>query len=320
MLSLGAIIKNTNQYVYPVIANKHDKFECPECHRDLILRQGSKRVHHFAHYKTDNPCNYYTSPTESQIHKDAKQLMKKILNDNIKIVISRICRCCEEIEEFEIPERDNKSNIEIEYRFEYNGVKIADIAFIGNSEIVAIFEICNTHKTDKENRPEPWFEIDACALIKNANASQNTTLNIPCIRSELCDKCVEKNVCKGDGMCLHQEYDKYDNEFYIKNKDWKCSFNCIPIKCPTQYCKNISPKCLFDCWGGVCIDCDMGIEPVKEIEPIKTIYLDVPFSQNNEIKSLGAKFDFTQLKWSIKNNSIYKNFILSKFKEWKCPY
>ena len=94
MLPLGAIIKNTNKYVYPSIANKNDVFECPDCHRDLILRQGNKRVHHFAHYKTVNPCSYYTKPTETQIHKDAKMLMKTLLHNNTQITMSRVCICC----------------------------------------------------------------------------------------------------------------------------------------------------------------------------------------------------------------------------------
>ena len=194
ILSLGAINKLTGEYVYPKIANKNDEYICPECNKDLILCQGEIRVHHFRH-KVDsiNPCRHYSNPTESQIHKDAKILLKNLLERKIPISFNRICCCCKKNEEFEtIPEITEGSVIELEYRFEYNGVKIADVAYIDDGELLCIFEICNTHKTDSENRPEPWFEIDAETLIKMANDNSLTSLQIPCMRCEKCDACIEK--------------------------------------------------------------------------------------------------------------------------------
>ena len=83
LLSLGAINKLSGEYVYPKIANKKDEYICPECNKDLILCQGEIRVHHFRH-KVDsvNPCNHYSNPTETQIHKDAKILLK-----NLKLIL-----------------------------------------------------------------------------------------------------------------------------------------------------------------------------------------------------------------------------------------
>ena len=193
LLSLGAINKLTSEYVYPKIANKKDEYICPECNKDLILCQGEIRVHYFRH-KVDsvNPCNHYSNPTETQIHKDAKMLMKTLLERKIIISFIRNCCCCEKNEEFEIPEISETSAIELEYRFEFNGSnKSADVAYIDNNEILCIFEICNTHKTCSENRPEPWFEINAETLINIANDINLTSLQIPCIRCEKCEKCVE---------------------------------------------------------------------------------------------------------------------------------
>jgi competence CoiA-like predicted nuclease len=84
ILSLGAINKITQEYVYPKIANKKDEYICPECNKELILVQGNVRVHHFRH-KVDsiNPCYHYSKPTESQIHKDAKMLMKTLLEKKL---------------------------------------------------------------------------------------------------------------------------------------------------------------------------------------------------------------------------------------------
>ena len=194
ILSLGAINKLTGEYVYPKIANKKDEYICPECNKDLILCQGKIRVHHFRH-KVDNvnPCHHYSNPTESQIHKDAKILLKHLLERKMPISVIRNCCCCKKNEEFEIPEISETSNIQVEYRFEYNGQKTADVAYIDDGEILCIFEICNTHKTSSENRPEPWFEIDAETLIKMANDNSLTSLQIPCIRSEKCDACIEED-------------------------------------------------------------------------------------------------------------------------------
>lgn len=192
ILSLGAINKVTGEYVYPKIANKKDEYICPGCNKDLILCQGEIRVHHFRH-KVDNvnPCYHYSNPTESQIHKDAKILLKNLLERKIPISFIRNCCCCKKNEEYEIPEISETSNIQLEYRFEYNGVKIADVSYLEDGEILCIFEICNTHKTCSENRPEPWFEIDAKTLIKMANDNSLTSLEIPCIRCEKCDVCIE---------------------------------------------------------------------------------------------------------------------------------
>lgn len=193
ILSLGAINKLSREYVYPKIANKKDEYICPECGKDLILCQGEIRVHHFRH-KVDNvnPCHHYSNPTESQIHKDAKILLKNLLERKTQLSLIRNCCCCKKKEEFEIPEICEDSFIEIEYRFEYNGLKIADVAYIYNGELLCIFEIFNTHKTCSENRPEPWFEINAETLIKIANDNNLTSLQIPCIRCEKCDDCIKE--------------------------------------------------------------------------------------------------------------------------------
>lgn len=182
--SLGALIKGSKEYVYPGIAKKTEKYECPDCHKDLIFRKGDVRIHHFAHRKSDNPCTYYSGPSESQIHKDAKMLLKNLLERKTKIIIKK--KCCGE---FEIPMMTDKSKIVLEHRFEYNGLKIADVAYLDDNKISYIFEICHTHKTDDDKRPDPWFEIDAYKLLKEANDNRTVTLKISCIRKNKCKKC-----------------------------------------------------------------------------------------------------------------------------------
>ncbi len=192
LITLGAKNKLTGEYIYPKIANKKDKYICPDCEKDLIVCKGEIRVHHFRHkVDTINPCNHYNSPTESEIHKDAKLLMKTLLDKKTKIMFIRKCCSCKQNEEINIKEMSETSKIELEHRFFYNGIKIADVAHVDNGEIKEIFEICNSHKTQSENRPDPWYEIDALTLINLVNESNTETIKIPCIRCEKCEKCKE---------------------------------------------------------------------------------------------------------------------------------
>ena len=71
---MGALNKTTNNYEYPKLANKNNKYKCPDCEKDVIFRNGKIKQPHFAHHKSNNPCYYYDKPNETQIHKDAKLL------------------------------------------------------------------------------------------------------------------------------------------------------------------------------------------------------------------------------------------------------
>jgi hypothetical protein len=240
ILSLGAIHKHTGEHICPNLANKTDEYICPTCHKDLILCQGEIRICHFRH-KVDsiNPCNHYSNPTETQIHKDAKLLLKTLLERKIPITFIRTCIYCKTDEEYEIPEITKTSIIYIEYRFDFNGQKIADVAYIDNGEILCIFEICNTHKTSSENRPEPWFEINAQKLINAANDIQFTSFQIPCMRCEKCENCIEKE----NNMKL-QKIDRIKKEKIekIKKQIDECKKSFVPVDPDWMYEDNKSQK------------------------------------------------------------------------------
>ena len=197
---MGALNKKTGEYTCPKLSNKKEEYICPECRKDLILCQGEIRAYHFRHISDDKiPCNYYNKPSESQIHKDAKMLLKQLLDKRIPITLIRPCKLCKDIEEYEIPEIIESSSIKTEHRFNYNNTaKIADVAYIDNNDIVCIFEIYHTHKTMMENRPEPWFEIDAGKLLSTVNNSSSSDVRIDCIRRMTCGTCIsrEKNNIK----------------------------------------------------------------------------------------------------------------------------
>ena len=198
--SMGAINKSTNNYEYPKIANKKNKYNCPSCENGVIFRHGKINRAHFAHRKSDTPCYYYDKPSESQIHKDAKMLMKTLLDNKNYIFVGRNCNyCCyEQTEGFVITEDEYNENVKavIEYKFIHNNSnKSADVALIENDKIKCIFEICYKNKTNEENRPEPWVEIDALDLINKINSGEimddEGNISIECIRNHKCDRCIE---------------------------------------------------------------------------------------------------------------------------------
>lgn len=201
--SMGAINKITNRYEYPKIANKSNKYKCPFCEKNVIFRNGKIKKPHFAHYKSDNPCSYYTSPNESQIHKDAKLLMKTLLDNKNKITFYRKCNYClldkTNIFEYKISENDYNENTiaSIEYKFNYNNSKrSADVALLENKQLKYIFEIYYTHSTKENDRPEPWFEIKAEPFINLTNSGENINekreIEIECIRTYKCICCKNK--------------------------------------------------------------------------------------------------------------------------------
>lgn len=200
--SMGAINKITNKYEYPKIATKgKNKYKCPFCEKDVIFRNGKIKQPHFAHYKSDNPCSYYEKPNETQIHKDAKLLMKTLLDDKRCINIYRKCYYCyEDPEDFlNIKNEDYTDDyyVKLEYKFNYNNSKkSADVALLKNNDLKYIFEICYKNKTKEENRPEPWFEIKAVTLINETNTGENVNeegeIEIECIRDYKCICCKDK--------------------------------------------------------------------------------------------------------------------------------
>jgi hypothetical protein len=199
--SMGAINKLTNEYEYPRIAEKGKKYMCPECKKDVNFCKGKIKQPYFAHKRSESPCYYYDKPSESQIHKDAKSLLHKLLTNKTQISFYNICSdckdkvygCCELFEDYYTPDIQPI----IEYRFEYNdSTKSADVALINSGNIDYIFEICYKNKTRDNARPEPWVEIKAEDFIHDINNGSlldtNGILHIECMRDSICNECEEK--------------------------------------------------------------------------------------------------------------------------------
>jgi len=186
IIHLGAISIATNKYEIAILAESgRNKYKCPECLNEVIVRKGKINVAHFAHYNDGiNKCPYYDAVNDDNIHSAAQQVLYNLLETHSITSIDKECNRCFKFENILIEYTDTMV-IHIEYNFIYNNrQKIADIAVIDNNIIIYIFEIYYTHKTLENNRPEPWYEISAQKLLKN-----NDITNIKCVRHFICDKC-----------------------------------------------------------------------------------------------------------------------------------
>jgi Competence protein CoiA-like family len=232
---MGAYNKDTGEHESPIYADKKYKYSCPECCRDVIFKKGKIMRPHFSHMKSDKPCLYYDKPSESQLHKEAKLLLTKMLKNHIPISIYRKCQCSSKygsnykntVTVLNMNSKTYSDTWEIitEYKFIHNeSCKSADVACVDNGNIVHIFEICHTHKTKEMDRPEPWFEFNARNLIEIANESDGKFLKIECLRNFDCEYCVAKKLREKikDQLVIkvneimnslyHDEFDDYDKK------------------------------------------------------------------------------------------------------------
>ena len=135
-----------------------------ECKGKVILKRGSIRVPHFAHYYniSGSACRYYESPGESQLHSDAKQKLAAMLQQRRDISIVWNCTKCgyRDGGRDRVQYQEDDSVI-VEYG-DPAGKYSADVALVSGGAVRYIFEFMRTHATDQAHaryRPEPWFEI-----------------------------------------------------------------------------------------------------------------------------------------------------------------
>jgi hypothetical protein len=136
-------------------------------------------------------CNHYSLTNEEDCHKDAKELLKEILDDHYQLCIN--CVHCK-FHKNTIKKVSEKSSISVEHKFSLNGTrKSADVAYLQDGDLKYIFEICNTSKTMDKNRPTDieWYEFDATSLVARlAEADKKSKkMTIECMRKSNCMNC-----------------------------------------------------------------------------------------------------------------------------------
>tara|TARA_B100000401_G_C52740940_1_gene688298 strand:- start:23 stop:1075 length:1053 start_codon:yes stop_codon:yes gene_type:complete len=180
---VGAL--HNDEYCLPCNAVKGLKYTCPECGEPVIVRKGEVRIHHFAHKSGERDCKFYNHPGEGEIHKLVKHtiadLLRKRKIENVKrlypnlpLHIKHKIDCEKKIE------YEEGDEIITEYRV--NEKCIVDVALINNGRLKYVFEICDTHKTTRDETPEPWFEINAKDFLSKPES--NTVF---CIRTDFID-------------------------------------------------------------------------------------------------------------------------------------
>jgi hypothetical protein len=286
ILPMGAIDTATNQYHSPSEALKGKTYKCTDCGNRVIYRKGDVRIPHFAHYSQTNTCSYYDHPSESQIHKDAKLLMAKLLTEKKNIQFVWPCdyppcyKTGSDTYAFsEVPTITYKEGDEVvlEYRDKDNKW-VADVAVINNGLIRFIIEIKHTHGTGL-GRPEPWFEVDATTLIQEINELHAEHPNEPDIDIYKLEddyiyliSCERKNIkryCYGS-FC-YKEY--WVNR--IPGYDKKLLVNeCI--LCGTSDFSPITDGCTGKFQSGgikVCMDCLVKDTYEKKLPALYSAYL-----------------------------------------------
>jgi hypothetical protein len=272
---LGALHKVTKKYTSPFEAARNETYICPDslCGRDLILKKGTVRVPHFAHFHETDPCVYYSHPSESQMHREAKMLMKNILEyRNRHFEFTRKCKCCRKELIYELDLTDLVVECEWGFIFQQNQ-KYADVACLNpDKSIYIIIEIFHTHQTQEQDRPEPWFEVKAdylLSLFASKSPGEEIPIKIECCRRDICDDCREKL----RDFNLHLSND----EIMRKNNCFQCTGNGIYSRKTDE-----QPKLCIDCTccsssSKACIECLMLNKICAEVKQLLKKLEDVNY-------------------------------------------
>ena len=293
-IRLGAFNKNTGEYTNACDGNKLEEYICPDesCKKLVILKKGAIRIAHFSHfYKTDEEkCLYYSYPTESQIHKDAKLCISKILSGNIPIIFTRKCRSCWKPMDYNFEYKSTPSSVVQEHRFLFNNsIKIADVAYISaiSLEIHCIIEIFQTHQTLNQDRPEPWFEIKADTLtLVSGIPLKDIPLKLNCTRIVDCEICEKHNLISKvmqpieRGLCL------------------KCTGNGI-------YNRKLSDN------PRLCINCTCCCSQTKDKQCVRCKSLTLICDQLTILLDLLKNINYIRKKSGLRTLNLYKDFELN---------
>jgi hypothetical protein len=183
-----AIDTKTNMCIQPESGNRNASYICPDCKDTVVFKKGAIYRPYFSHKKK---CDHCVGKGESEAHKDAKDSLQNFLEEGNVLQVRRKCKTCKEIY-YLVFKKPSSSHVHSEYRFKTETLndKIADLACVReDGQLEAIFEICATHRTACEDRPEPWYEFTAkevCDKFKNSCTIDKVTLK--CTRKTFLDE------------------------------------------------------------------------------------------------------------------------------------
>lgn len=155
-LKIEFALKNGDA-VLPEVANNKERYECPECRKEVRFRECKKKRAHFYH-AADTDCL-----GESLVHYRAKYRVAAVAN------AGKLClrlRCCECGQSYPHQSRVNGAKVEVSVK-EYR----VDVLCYGNDAPLLVVEVFNTHKVgDRKARDLPWSWVELAAddVMKNA--------------------------------------------------------------------------------------------------------------------------------------------------------
>lgn len=197
--AMGAINQGTQRYEYPGMASKGNCYACPGCGKRAVFRQGKIKRPHFAHVASScHRCSYFTSTSPTQVHNDAKLLVKMLLESKRTIHIRRACTCyLAPMVVLSLTPDMYVGNIEIRLEYCYHhpdgSRRFADVAWLQDGVLRYVFEIHYSNKTQEYSREgTDWYEFDADALLRVADTSTDE-LTFTCTRVLPCIHCQRRN-------------------------------------------------------------------------------------------------------------------------------
>jgi len=171
---------------------------CLDCGKDLVVKKGNIKQHHFAHTKGSS-CSAYSGYNgkggETMEHYKAKAKIAERFNNAEKLqIIRRLCMGCtdnELITDLAVYKQNGYfACVEFPY-IDMKGIaRKADVAVVDNSgNCHFIVEIKQTHATPESNR-EGCMWVELCA----SSVNNNTDDIFICIRcpNRYCADCVER--------------------------------------------------------------------------------------------------------------------------------
>ena len=167
--------------INPEHAIKEERYRCPSCLDDLVLRKGVKKVPHFSH--SSNTCSQ-----ESILHITAKYLIAEVCNDYLKTGIppniKRQCPTCTTRTTQSLETIDfDKVLVEKKLKTGF----IADVALLKEEQVTCVLEIKATHAVDdhkKSSLGTPFLELNAVDVIASSmvwSPIQDTLSTFECL-------------------------------------------------------------------------------------------------------------------------------------------
>ena len=152
---------------------------CSTCGGELVYCFGDERGPYLRHLRNATGC---TGGGEGDLHKWAKEDLADYLRNKTMLHFVSRCKSCDaNVNHPSVPVKDRR--VKTEYQLPSGGR--ADIAVCVGNEPKVIIEVLNTNPTDNERfpRPEPWYEVDAKAVLRMLKLNQSSA-ELECVRPD----------------------------------------------------------------------------------------------------------------------------------------